>query len=341
MKKSLSILLCAILCISILCACTADKPDTSGSDASVGTPNTDISYDDVSYFIPSGDDSSAAESQAVSSDETSEPSDSSAESSADDSQPVEGDASTETSQPAQQTGGFAVKVAKYDYNNYVEKKLGNRCEDGPYKDVSIAILDITNETNKNYSIKIHGKYLDKDGNVLKTEMQEWDQFASGWQKYFLFRPGMAFDKFEYTIETKEFKGDCWKTKISYTFLKLKKKSRACYPGTEADPKWVESLDADVHYEYNVSKQFSHGLEYLVLFDEKGQVIGIYQTGRRDFIPRKGADPVGVTDCYDIYYADPDAGGKFEEWPEMFRGNVTGIYIITWIDEAGKLDDHPL
>ncbi len=338
MKKLLSLILCAIFCILALCACTTDQPDTSGSDASVDAPSANISYDEVSYIIPGGDDPSDEESQAVSSGETSEPSDMTAESSADNNQSTQSNTSLETSQPEQQSGGFVVKLAKYDYNNYAEKKLGNDCEDGPFKDVSIAILDITNETDKHYSVTIKGSYLDKDGKVLKTETQEWDQFAAGWQKYFLFRPEMAFDKFTYTIETEEFKGDCWKTGISQTFLNLQKINKIAYTplvGT-GDPKmWVEGLMGNICYEEDVSKQFSHGFQYLILFDEDGQVIGVYQNGMGDFILPMHNDGV----VYRIYLADPDKGGKFDEWPEMFRGNVTGIIVQTWIDEVGKLKDH--
>ncbi len=338
MKKTLSLIFAALLCLATLCACTTDKPDTSGSDASVDAPSANISYDEVSYIIPGGDDPSDEESQAVSSGETSEPSDMTAESSADNNQSTQSNTSLETSQPEQQSGGFVVKLAKYDYNNYAEKKLGNLTQDGPYKDVSIAILDITNETDKHYSVTIHGKYLDKDGKVLKTETQEWDQFAAGWQKHFLFRPGMAFDKFTYTIETKEFKGDCWKTGISMTFLNLKKINRIDYPALSVQGNgivWVEGLMGNIRYNYDISKQFSHGLYYLVLFDEAGRVIGVYQEGMSDFIPPTHND--GLTYC--IYFADPDEGGKFDEWPEMFRGNVTGIVVTTWIDEAGKLEEH--
>ena len=259
MKKTLSFLLCLIFCIMTLCACTTDKPNTSDSSDA----GANISYNDVSYFIP---------------DETSKPSESQAESSEESAgNPSDNSRPTETSQPTQQSGKLVVKAAKYDYNNYWERKFGDNCPGEPYRDVSIAILDITNETDKHYSVTIHGKYLDKDGKVLKTETQEWDQFAAGWQKYFLFRPEIAFDKFEYTIETKEFKGDCWKTGISLTFLNLQKINRTAYPssiGTD-NVKWVEGLMGYTHYKNDALKTYSYGGLHLVLFNAEGKVIGIY------------------------------------------------------------------
>ncbi len=103
MKKTLSLILAALISLTAFYACATDTPDT---DESVDTPSTAISYDEVSYFVPGGDDFSAEESKS------SEPNDTSEESSADDSQP------SETSKtPEQLSGKFEVKVAKYDYNN--------------------------------------------------------------------------------------------------------------------------------------------------------------------------------------------------------------------------------
>lgn len=288
MKKTLSLIIAGILCLTALCAC-------SGSSNDVEPPSVDLSYDEQSYFVPGG---------------TSD--------------------SEESGQPSEQQGGFAVKLGKYDYNTYAERKLA-KCKSGPYKDVSIAILDVTNETAKNYSVTIHGSYLDKDGNVLMTETQEWDQFASGWQKYFLFRPGMAFDKFTYTIETEEFEGDCWKTKISYTFLGLEK-SKGLHSLTDYHVK-VEGLVANVHVQNDASKEYSVGIQYVVFFDESGQVICVYHEGVSGYVPAISGDTY-----FGIYYSDQDGDGTFDEWPEMFRGNVTAIFVDSWIDEVSKFGE---
>ncbi len=291
MKKALSLTIAAIICLMALCGC-------SGSSNDVEAPSANISYDEESYFIPSG---------------TSDPSES-----RDD-----------------RSDGFEVKLAKYDYNTYAERKLA-KGKSGPYKDVSIAILDITNKTDKHYSVTIHGNYLDKDGNVLMTETQEWDQFASGWQKYFLFRPGMAFDKFTYTIETAEFEGDCWKTKISSTFLGLEKNEAA--PSRADSHIKVEALVAVTRNDYDISEMFSAGILYMILFDEAGQVIGVYHDGLKDNInaPSRIPNYDRVSRDNFIYFSDQDGDGTFDEWPEMFRGNVTGIFVYSWIDEQGKV-----
>ena len=84
------------------------------------------------------------------------------------------------------SGEFIVKDKKYTFE-------GN----------DLVIVSVENQTNKNYSVTITGTYLDKDGNVLKTETQTFDQYYAGFSQYFLFEPGMAFDKFSYTFDAKE------------------------------------------------------------------------------------------------------------------------------------------
>lgn len=314
MKKLLSILLCLVLCISVLCACMIDNPDTSGSGSSIDIPSVDLSYDDVSYIIPSGNDSSAEESQTVSSGESSESGDPSTGASEESGKP-----------PVQQSGGFVVKLAKYDYNDTIEKQ--NTYYGGTdYGDVSIAILDVTNETNKNYSVKITGKYLDENGKVLKTETQEWDQFAAGWQKYFLFRPHMQFDRFEYTVETTEYSGDCWKCGYSIPFASLTTENRMVRPDAIDDPNvtFVEGLLANVVETVDTPFPIIVGIQYIVLFDASGQVIEISQSGEGDIDPHRDSQ---LRPYFSVYYSDSQ---KMDEWPERFRDNVTGITVVSWI-----------
>lgn len=94
------------------------------------------------------------------------------------------------------TGGFTVRDRKYTF-----------------EENDLVVLNVENGTNRNYSIKLHGKYLDENGNVLKEETQTFEGFAAGWKNYFLFRPEIKFDSFTYTLETKEFTGECVADKL--------------------------------------------------------------------------------------------------------------------------------
>ncbi len=93
---------------------------------------------------------------------------------------------TEESQPPL-TGDVVVNEKKYDYK-------GNNIE----------LLHVENQTNRHLNITIKGKYLDKDGNVIKEETQEFGAFPSGWSNYFIFYPECAFDSFTYVLETEEY-----------------------------------------------------------------------------------------------------------------------------------------
>lgn len=279
------------------CALAERKPPETPSEI----PDANLSYNDTEVIVPGGESSDNEDSEAASTD-----------------------------QPTQQSGGFVVKLAKYDYNNTIEKQndLLSR-HDTNYGDVSIAILDVTNETDKNYSVKIVGKYLDENGKVLKTETQEWDQFAAGWQKYFLFRPRMQFDRFEYTVETTEYNGDCWKCGYSIPFASLITDNRMIrpvdldYPGI---PSSVEGLRVNVREIVDIPFRGIVSIGYLVLFDASGQVIGVYQTGQRKVEPQTTPD---IWTAFSVYYPDDP---KMDEWPERFQGNVTGIIVTPWLIE---------
>ncbi len=92
----------------------------------------------------------------------------------------------EQSQPPL-TGDFVVNQKKYDY------KGGN-----------IELLHVENKTNNHLNITINGKYLDKDGKVIKEETQKFGAFPSGWSNYFIFHPRCAYDSFTYVLETEEY-----------------------------------------------------------------------------------------------------------------------------------------
>ena len=327
MKKILCILLCTLLCISALCGCTSNKTDTSDdpSDVSVEAPSVDISYDEVSYIIPGGNnsssvgnDSSASSEEQPSESSTTEPSEIPSESS--DEEPDLGE---------QQTGGFAVKMAKYDYNDEIEKFV-QEIWGSNYMDVSIAILDITNETNQNYSITINGKYLDKNGTVLKTETQKWDQFEAGLQKYFLFKPWMKFERFEYDIEIEVYNGECWKNNFKVEYLGLSKCDRDLYPGTHAEPKWVESISAHITWKNDTPYKITFGYVYTILFDASGNVIGTFLTGNEVLGMESGKLYDGLH-AQPLYFGDPEIDGKINEWPNWCKG-VTGITVITSVEK---------
>ncbi len=110
----------------------------------------------------------------------------------DKSTPKEESTSKEESTPTEQsqptlTGDFVVSEKKYDYK-------GNNIE----------LLHVENKTKNHYNITIKGKYLDKDGKVIKEETQKFAAFPAGWSNYFCFYPRCTFESFTYVLETEEY-----------------------------------------------------------------------------------------------------------------------------------------
>lgn len=100
----------------------------------------------------------------------------------------------------EQSNGFIANDKKYTYENN-----------------NLVILQIENQTNENYSITINGKYLDENGNVLKTETQSFAQCAAGYNNHFLFQPDIQFDDFQYTLEFTKYDGDIYVDDIEVWF----------------------------------------------------------------------------------------------------------------------------
>ena len=132
---------------------------------------SEASYDNESRFVPNEEESK-------------EGSDSESNVSEEENSRSENSVSGESNTPL--SGEFVVKDKKYTFE-------GN----------DLVIVNVENQTNKNYSVTITGTYLDKNGNVLQTETQTFDQYYPGFSQYFLFEPGMAFDKFTYTFDAEE------------------------------------------------------------------------------------------------------------------------------------------
>lgn len=287
MKKTLALIIAALICLTALCGC-------SGSSDNVGTPSAQLPYDEESYFIP-GETSKPTESP----DESGE---GSAVIPSDDSKP------SEIGQP----GGFAVKLAKYAYE-------GN----------NVAILNVTNETEKNYSITVHGSYLDENGNVLKTETQKWEQFEAGYQKFFLFKPDIQFDRFTYSLETAEFEGECPVCGFEVKSCELKEVrfpvAELCEQGDRANH---PQIITQIRTQNNGNKELDVGRLYLIVIGSDGEIYKIARidsTGTKRYIP--GLESYRTVD---LFYTTEDK----IEWPEELKGEVTFIvacYEITVVE----------
>ena len=106
-----------------------------------------------------------------------------------------------TSKPAESSQGTISQPSGGEFTGEIvasEKKY-------TYNGNDLMLLHVENKTALHLDITIKGRYLDKSGKVIKEESQTYRAFPSGWSNYFIFRPKMTFDSFDYTFEVKEFK----------------------------------------------------------------------------------------------------------------------------------------
>lgn len=99
-----------------------------------------------------------------------------------------------TSEVVNITGEFTVKHKKYSYE-------GN----------DLVILNFENGTNTHYTVTIEGNYKDESGNILFTEEQTYNDIAAGTSAYFLFKPDITFDTFEYEVYSEVYEGTLWRS----------------------------------------------------------------------------------------------------------------------------------
>jgi hypothetical protein len=171
--------------------------------------------------------------------------------------PSEESKGNESSDEEAFTGEFVVKDKKYTFE-------GN----------NLVIVSVENQTNKNYSVTVTGTYLDKDGNVLKTETQAFNQYSAGYSGYFLFKPDLQFEKFTYNLDMKETDGPFYAKHVSvrfnrfyedmlYILSQCEKDDWTKYPTVSDSLSWAYSGDTTTYIRTKC-----------IYLNEKNEIIGI-------------------------------------------------------------------
>ncbi|MBR6506682.1 MAG: hypothetical protein IKT37_03665 [Clostridia bacterium] len=164
---------------------------------------------------------------------------------------------TENGSASPLTGEFTVKDKVYDFR-------GN----------NIAIVSVKNGTNKDYSVTIKGSFLDKDGNVLKTETQTLDQYSAGYENYFLFEPNIAFDKFTYEIETSEADGPFFAKYFDFKYNGLNYTPTVIHSlMAQGDYTRYPTVNADLRYEYTSNETSSIYVRWVIMSAE-GEIMAL-------------------------------------------------------------------
>ncbi len=96
----------------------------------------------------------------------------------------------------------------------------------PYGSSDVMILNVENQTTTDITVTFTGKFMDSNGNVIKTQTKIVRGFPANYRNYVIFEPGVKFDKF--AVETKITKYDAeafmkyvvMDSEVSYTARKM-------------------------------------------------------------------------------------------------------------------------
>lgn len=218
------------------------------------------------------------------------------------------DNNTEASRVEIQNATFLVKDKKY-----------------VYKENDVVLLDITNETEQNLSITITMTYFDEAGEALKTEERFFEQFAAGYQNYFLFNPDMVFDTYSYTISACAFDGEVIINKYEFKFVGLEEtRSLANYDENmnmlpNPENKYYPTLEARVTFSSTHTVKMYVGVDML-LFNEQDELVAICKFGP----PISPKLEIGKECKNAVLYQT-----KVETmvWPEQYVGDIRAVFCF--------------
>ena len=224
--------------------------------------------------------------------------------------PEESKTEVENVSSAPLAGEFTVKDKVYDFR-------GN----------NIAIVTVKNGTNKDYSVTIKGKYLDKDGNVLKEETQTLDQYSAGYENYFFFEPKMPFEKFTYEIETTEANSPFLAKDLFFRYAgTLERPSTIWSLVGQGDFTKYPTVMADMRFEYHNESEASFWVT-MVFFNAEGKIMAICDEVNRYYSPSYAEN--GEWYPFDLYQTT-DKSWKYDgQWEDL-----TAICIVRGVVPDG-------
>ena len=226
---------------------------------------------------------------------------------------------SDASETAELTGDFSVKEKVYDYE-------GN----------NIAILDVTNNTNKDLAVTITCMYLDGEGKELGSDTQSFGQYSAGYQNYHLFNPGFAFERVSYQLEVEEPTEPMYAKNITFVVQDIHESKAADGFDAAENPIWRPALSATIGFSNGNDIEVDIGF-YFIFFNEKGDVLKIdtLPTPRkhRPNPTHPDAEWSSFSDWRSVtLYINKDAlYGKGElDLPEKYKGTISVLPCIYYI-----------
>ena len=233
---------------------------------------------------------------------------------------------SDTSETAEMTGDFSVKEKVYDYE-------GN----------NIAILDVTNNTNKDLAVTITCTYLDGEGKELGSDTQSFGQYSAGYQNYHLFNPGFAFERVSYQLEVEEPTEPMYAKNITFVVHSISE-----YKGLTQDE--LNNLDPDANPVYHpalYAKQgYSNGNSmdvaigyHWIFFNEKEEVLTIVSKPHPEPTIVNPIHPeVDSTFCawvdWELYINEDVVYGEGDlDLPEKYQGKISVLSCVYYVAPA--------
>ncbi len=137
-----------------------------------------------------------------------------------------------------------------------------------YAGGQIVLMDMKNETDSNYDVKIHATYYDENGTEILTETRTIPAVAAGYQTPVLLWPQTAFATYSYTLETTPYDGVCWGENLMFEYSGF-------YEGVSNKGYDKYPSLFGVVKETNRNNDMFYRCATIILFDNTGSIYGLY------------------------------------------------------------------
>ena len=191
-----------------------------------------------------------------------------------------------------------------------------------YKNKDCLLVDVENQTDKNYTVSLRVHYFDAEGKEIKSQKQVFSGWSAGYQKYFFFQPSINFAAYTYTLELTEYTGECYAQEyIAAVSSHIKE-----YKDYNSDHS-VEYRALGVRVESkNISTQALVIKGYFIILDKNGDIHFI--SSSRSLTKQPSSEE--WTTCtlpYSVPYSEKLV------WPEELKGDVNAIFVVTSVTPA--------
>ena len=204
--------------------------------------------------------------------------------------------------------GFIIKEKKFDFGSN-----------------NVVLLNVENKTTQDYTLTVNGTYFDQNGNVLKTDIQSFEDFVAGYQGYFLFNPEIAFDTFSFTLSYNYFSG---KPRLSNVKLLQWNKETAFFMVWQEQLIELAGIDDTIYNTLSTNYKFInendvtlHIKRVMIAIDSNDEIISIKPFGYEKVAPREFG---GGT--FRLYHTLDPLTKDSQTWPKHLKGEIQLIMI---------------